>query len=116
MPFGDEVAARKKTFDEPPVVKRYDGAEGSTVHTSDWLYVAPGVPLQVCVSGNVKAPFGGESGVFMVPASSATKRRSKGTHSGTLPIWIARLRISWLPWSEAPVTEKCSWPASQETG
>ena len=77
------------------------------------LYVSPGVPLHVPVSGKVNC---GVMGGERSPCSSAIIRILSGTHSETEPIATCTPSVNWEPETVASVTERVSLPCVHATG
>lgn len=108
------VESSKNLFDVPPVVKTSGRVVGSTAKTISWpLYIAPGVPSHVPLSGNENCVV---SGAARSPFSSATSRTFSGTHSATEPIWTASVSVSWEPLSVAAVMAIVSDPSIHVMG
>lgn len=104
-----------KTFAVPPVVRIMGNVLGSlSVKTIGWaLYVSPGVPLQVPVSGKVNCEvMGGERS----PCSSAIIRRVSGTHSATESIVTCTPSVSCEPETDALMTDNVSCSCVHVTG
>jgi hypothetical protein len=85
-----------------------------SVKTMGWaLYVSPGVPLQVPVSGKVNCDvMGGERS----PCSSAIIRRVSGTHSATEPIVTCTPSVSCEPETDALTADSVSFPCVHVMG
>jgi len=84
-----------------------------SVKTIGWaLYVSPGVPLQVPVSGKVNC---GVAGGERSPCSSAIIRRVSGTHSATESIVTWTPRVSCDPEIDALTTDNVSFPCVHVT-
>ncbi len=105
----------KRVFAVPPVVRMMGNVVGSLrVKTIGWaLYVSPGVPLQVPVSGKVNCEMmGGERS----PCSSAIIRRVSGTHSATESIVTCTPSVSCDPETDALMTDSVSFPCVHAMG
>ncbi len=105
----------KRVFAVPPVVRRMGNVAGLfSAKTIGWaLYISPGVPLQVPVSGKVNCEvMGGERS----PCSSATILKVSGTHSAMESIATCTPSVSCDPEIDASTMDKVSFPCVHVMG